>query len=383
MSEYWVSADRIFDGDKFYNKFAMHVANGRIVAMTPADDVPKGAVKHHHEGVLTQGFFDIQVNGGGGVLLNADPTLDGVRKIAMAHRGFGTTAILPTVITDTPEVMEAAALACLEARNETGVYGIHIEGPHISTPRRGTHDPKFIRPMDQRTLDLVRKLRDAAFPTLITVAPENTTNEQIAELSEMGAVVSIGHSDVAAGVVTDALAAGVSCFTHLFNAMSPMVNRAPGVTGAAIASDAWCSVIADSIHVDPMMVKIAFDARSTPDRMIAVSDAMSTVGGPDEFELYGRNIRLKDGHLINAEGSLAGAHLTMLTALQNLIAYGIPEIAALRMCRHNPAQLMGLGDQMGLIGSSVDDVLHLDAAFNLKSVGIAAEQSEPAKATVS
>ena len=376
MNTYWITADRIFDGVLFKSGYAIQVTNGKITALKSELEIPNGDERFHQTGLLTQGFFDVQVNGGGGAFLNTSPSSDGIETIVKAHRAFGTSAILPTVITDAPEVMEAAVYACLEARHQKGVRGIHIEGPHISKARRGTHDAQFVRPMDNHTLNLVRELRDADFPTLITVAPENTTDRQIAELADIGAIVSIGHSDTTAEATNSAVRSGATCFTHLFNAMSPMVNRAPGVTGAAIASEAWCSVIADGIHVDPMMIKIACDARPVADHMIAVSDAMSTVGGPDEFELYGRTVRLKDGRLVNAEGSLAGAHLTMLAAYQNLISYGIPEIAAMRMCRHNPAQMMDLWDEMRFVGSDVDDLIVLDNANNLVSVGVSAGQDE-------
>lgn len=370
MTKHWVTADRIFDGVEFKTKHAICVADGKVIALKPLSKLGKGEDVQHHRGLISPGFFDIQVNGGGGVFLNSDPTVEGVKTIAATHRKLGSTDILPTVITDQRGVMEDAALACLEARENPGVRGIHIEGPHISVSRRGTHDARFVRPMDRDTIALVRQLRDANFPTLITVAPENTTNKQIAELADMGAVVSIGHSDATAETIEQAILAGVTCFTHLFNAMSPMVNRAPGVTGAAIASEVWCSVIADGIHVDPLMISIAANARPIPDRMISVSDAMATVGGPDTFDLYGQTISLKDGRLINSEGSLAGAHLTMAESLKNLIGSGIPEVTAMRMCRHNPAQLLGLWDEMSLIGTSTADLLLLNDRYEVCSVGI-------------
>lgn len=370
MTKYWVTADRIFDGVDIKSTHAICVSEGKVVELKPLSQLDKSEKVHRLGGLLTPGFFDIQVNGGGDVFLNTDPTVKGIKTIAAAHRELGTTDILPTVITDERGVMENAALACLEARETKGVRGVHIEGPHISVSRRGTHNADYVRPMDNDTIALVRKLRDADFPTLITVAPENTTNKQIAELADMGAVVSIGHSDATAETVEQAILAGVTCFTHLFNAMSPMVNRAPGVTGAAIASEVWCSVIADSIHVDPLMIGIAANARPIPDRMISVSDAMATVGGSDAFDLYGQTIRLKEGRLINSEGSLAGAHLTMAESLKNLVNYGIPEVTALRMCRHNPAQLLGIWDDMLLVGTSADDLLVLSDNYDIRSVGV-------------
>jgi N-acetylglucosamine-6-phosphate deacetylase len=366
----WIAAKQVFDGTQVLPDHAVLIADGRVTQVKPTRDVPPVNITHHHKGLITPGFLDIQVNGGGGILLNTTPTYDGIATIAAAHRQFGTVGLFPTVITDTPDVMEAAVAAALTAKDIPGFVGLHIEGPHISVARRGTHAACHIRPLDAQTIGLVRALRDADIPALITVASEAATPSQIAELRDMGAVVSIGHSDANVADTQKSIAAGATCFTHLFNAMSPMLNRAPGVTGTAIASDAWCSIIADGIHVDPMMVALAIRARPEPNRMIAVSDAMSTVGGPPDFDLYGQSIRLQDGRLVNAEGSLAGAHLTMAEALSNLVDYGVGLQAALRMCRTNPFTMMGLPERSNLIGLSAADVLSLDADLCVQSVGL-------------
>lgn len=369
---YWVSADQVFDGRDLLSDCAVQFSGDKVTAIKSMSDIPTSQVDRHHAGLLTPGFFDIQVNGGGGVLLNSTPTRDGIAKIIAAHRTYGTVAMLPTVITDGPEVLEKAVDAALEARDLVGFAGLHIEGPHISTSRRGTHAAQHIRPFDANTLTLVRRLHDGGVPALITLAPEAATTSDIATLRDVGAVVSIGHSDVTASEASRYVAAGATCFTHLFNAMSPMLNRAPGVTGAAIASDAWCSIIADGIHVDPTMIMLAARARPLADRMIAVSDAMSTVGGPAQFDLYGQSIRLDGGRLVNAEGSLAGAHLSLHEALQNLVSYGMTLETALRMCRTNSYALMGLQTQSRLVGLDACDVVLLDAKLAMISVGVTA-----------
>jgi N-acetylglucosamine-6-phosphate deacetylase len=251
------------------------------------------------------------VNGGGDCLLNDTPTLAGMETIAAAHRRLGTVAILPTLITAPPEVLDRAAEAALAARGRPGLVGLHIEGPHIAPARRGTHAAEFIRPFDQRTLTVVRRLREGGVPVMITLAPEAAQPAQIAELAATGAVVSLGHTDATAEQVRAALAAGAGCFTHLFNAMSQMQNRAAGVVGAAINSAAPAGFICDGIHVADEMLSLAIRARPVPDAMFLVSDAMPTVGGSDRFTLYGREIRVSEGRLINAEGSLAGAHVTL------------------------------------------------------------------------
>lgn len=377
---FWIKPTQVFDGRDLLQNNAIRISDGKVTDIKPAGAVPQDALVQRCDGILTPGFFDIQVNGGGGVLLNTTPTTDGIATIVKAHRQFGTTAILPTVITDAPDVLSAAVDAVIETKGLSGVMGLHIEGPHISVSRRGTHAAKYVRPLDDVTMDHARRLRDAAVPVLMTVAPEAVDNSQIAALCDMGVIVSIGHSDATAPVAAQAVSAGASLFTHLFNGMSAMENRAPGVTGAAIMSNAWCSIIADGIHVDPLMIKLATKARPLPDRMIAVSDAMATVGGPDTFDLYGQQIKLCDGRLINAEGSLAGAHLTLLDALRNLVSYGFELEEALRMCWHNPVALMGLSARMPFVGRLAKDIVWLDDGLGLKSVGVSRSQaiSDPA-----
>lgn len=352
----WLAPARLFDGQRLHEGMAIAVADGRVQAIAAA---PLNATRI--DGTIAPGYVDLQVNGGGGVLLNDTPTSRAMEGIAAAHRALGTVGILPTVITDAPEVLDAAVEAALGAVGRPGILGLHIEGPHISIPRRGTHAPEYVRPMEAATLGHVRKLRAAGVPVMITVAPEAVSNDQIAELAATGAVVSIGHSDTDADRVRDALAAGASCFTHLFNAMSPMLNRAPGVTGAAINSEAYAGVIVDGYHVADEMVALALRARPVPDRMFLVSDAMPTVGGPDHFRLYGQDLHLSEGKLVNAEGSLAGAHVTQAEGVARLVnVLGLPAEQALRMAITIPAMLMGLDRLAQVEGRAVSDLMRLD-----------------------
>lgn len=370
MTEAWVVADRIFDGVAFHTGHALRLRGGRVAALVPAEAVPAEAPAAK-AAIVAPGFLDIQVNGGGGVLLNSTPTPEGLAAIAAAHRAAGTVALLPTVITDAPPVLAAAVDAVLAARAEPGILGLHIEGPHISLARRGTHAAAHIRPLDANTLNHVRRLTEAGCTALITLAPEAATISQVRELAAMGAIVALGHSDAPAEQALAYLDAGATGVTHLFNAMSPLLSRAPGLVGAALASDAWCSVIADGHHVDPLSLRLACQARALPDRMIAISDAMPTVGGPEAFDLYGQTIRLSEGRLINAEGALAGAHLTMVEAVRNLIGYGLDPASVLRMARANPAAFLQRGGFETLIGTPIGDVVTLDESFQVTGVGIA------------
>ena len=355
---FWIGADQVFDGHDLRQQQALRIEHGKVAAIVPLALVPEGAPLQRVAGCLTPGFFDIQINGGGDALLNSSPTPATIRTIARAHRRFGTTRFLPTVITDAPDITRAACAAVAEAHGRDGVMGIHIEGPHISLARRGTHGAGFIRPLDRSTLDLVAGLRRQGIAVLITLAPEAVAPGQVAALAATGAVVSIGHSDASAPAVQALLDEGASCFTHLFNAMSPMLNRAPGVTGAAINSDAYCSVICDGWHVHPDMLALAIRARPRPDRMILISDAMPTVGGADAFELYGQKVRLTGGRLINSEGSLAGAHTTMAEGVARLAGeIGIGLEATLRMAISNPARLMRLpAESFAMLGRELQEL---------------------------
>lgn len=358
----WIAPDRLFDGVRLRSGLALRLLNGRVSDIAPREEV---ADVLRLKGTITPGFVDLQVNGGGDVLLNADPTPEGMARIAAAHRGLGTVAILPTVITDAPEVLDQTAEAALEARGRDGLIGLHIEGPHIALPRKGTHEPVHIRPLDARTLAVVRRLRAESVPVMITLAPEAATAAQIGELAAMGAVVSLGHTDATAEEARAALAAGARCFTHLFNAMSQMQNRAPGVVGAAINSTAAAGIICDGIHVADEMVALALRARPEPDTTFLVSDAMPTVGGSDRFVLYGREIRLEGGRLVNAEGSLAGAHVTLAQSVKRLVrVLRVAPETALRMAVSVPARLMDRPDLARIEGRAAGDLMRLDADWS-------------------
>ncbi|MEY1554430.1 N-acetylglucosamine-6-phosphate deacetylase [Yoonia sp. R2331] len=355
MSENWIAPDQLFDGKSVVSGHALRIVDGKVADLAPA---PHAAVPI--KGCLTPGFVDLQVNGGGGVMLNSAPARDSMVTIAAAHRTFGTVAIMPTVITDAADVLDRAADAVLAARQDDGIVGLHIEGPHISVARRGTHNGANIRKLDDRTMNVVQMLRQHGVAVMITVAPEAATNTQIATLAALGAVVSIGHTDATADAVEAAIAAGASCATHLFNAMSPMTGRGPGAVGAIINSDMRSGIICDGHHVDDRMIRLAIRARPKDDLMFLVSDAMATVGGPDHFDLYGQGVHLKEGRLINAEGGLAGAHITQAEGVARLVHHvGIPLDHALRMAVTIPAQVIGRDDLASLVGRKTRDLVVL------------------------
>lgn len=355
MKDYWIAPETLFDGQDIVEGQAVRIVDGQISEVANAPDTA-----WRIKGCLTPGFVDLQVNGGGGVMLNTTPTRDGMASIAGAHRAFGTVAVMPTVITDHPDVLDKVVDAAIDAIGSNGIIGLHIEGPHISVVRRGTHNADYIRPMDDRTLTAVDRLRRQDIAVMITVAPEATTPEQIAKLSQMGAVVSLGHTDATCADVEAAIDAGATCATHLFNAMSSMTSRAPGAVGAVINSHVWSGIICDGFHVDDRMIKLALRARPADDLMFLVSDAMATVGGPKQFDLYGQNVRLEDGRLLNTEGNLAGAHFTQAEGVARLVQQiGVPLAHALRMAITVPARVVGHMNLAQMVGRSARDLLVL------------------------
>ncbi len=362
MTGHWISATEVFDGDTLHECAAIRVSDGHVVEIAdcPTDFTPIA-------GLIAPGCVDLQVNGGGGVMLNTTPTPDGIRDIVAAHRAAGTMWVLPTVITDAPDVLDRAAAAILAAMEEPGVLGLHIEGPHISPAKRGVHAAEFIRDMDDRTIGVVRRMRAENVPVMITVAPEAVMLKQIRQLVDLGAVVSIGHTDAVTDDVRAAIDAGATCGTHLFNAMSQMQGRAPGAVGALITSDCFTGIICDGHHVDDAMIALAIRARPLPDRVFLVSDAMATVGGPESFDLYDERISLKGGRLLNGDGALAGTHVTQIEGMKRLVdKVGVSKTEALRMVTSVPAECIGRPALGRLIGRPVSEVVVLDQALKFQ-----------------
>lgn len=332
-----IAPDRLWTNGALTPAMAIEIAGGQVARLRPLGrDTPD-----LRPALVIPGAADLQVNGAGGVMLNSDPSPGAMRAIAAAMRGRGSCDVLPTLITDAPEALEAAADAAIATRGEAGIAGLHIEGPHISIAKRGTHDPRFIRPLDQPTLDCVARLRQAGVPVLITLAPEATAPGQIAALVGMGAVVSIGHSAASPDEMRRALAEGAAKGTHLFNGMTGLAGRDPGVAGVLLDSDAALGLIADGHHVSDVMIRLAWRAARGP--IVLVSDAMPTVGGPDHFTLYGQEIHVQGGKLVNAEGSLAGVHMALAEALPRVTRIlGDDGTQALAAATHAPAALMRL-----------------------------------------
>jgi N-acetylglucosamine-6-phosphate deacetylase len=301
--------------------------------------------------LLLPGFIDTQVNGGGGVLFNGTPTVESIAEIGRVHRRFGTTAFLPTLVSDDLEIVADAIDATRKAiaAGVPGVLGLHIEGPFLNESRKGVHDASKIRNLDGEAFNLLTT--PSGGKTLITLAPEKTTPGMIRALSGAGVIVSAGHSNASYAEVREALDSGLTGFTHLFNAMSQLTVREPGVVGAALEdSGSWCSIIVDGYHVDPVVLRLALRLKR-PDRFLLVTDAMPSVGAEDKsFNLLGKRISVRDGICVDEDGTLAGSDMDMATAVRNAIQLLQVDLAlAVRMASRYPAEFLGLSAELGRI----------------------------------
>jgi len=364
----------IFDGEKRLQGHALLVEGGRVEAIVPVDAVPGGAeVTELDGGLIAPGLIDLQVNGGGGVMFNDDPSADVLRVMARAHAGLGATAILPTLITDTARHTRAAIAAVETALVEgvAGIIGLHLEGPHLSVARKGAHEAGLIREMQADDLALLCEAAARLPVMMVTLAPENVSPDQIRVLAAAGVIVSLGHSDAGFEPCMAAAEAGASCVTHLFNAMSQLGNREPGLVGAALTCGGLSAgLIADGIHVHPASIRAALAAKQGPGRVFLVSDAMSVAGSAQtEFTLNGRLIRRAGGRLTLEGGTLAGADLDQLTAIRNLVGWGIVgEDAALAMATSIPADVIGATRFGRLTPGGPADFLYLDGPDQPASV---------------
>lgn len=341
------SVARLFDGEQWHTNVRVTAEAGLIT------EIAACSAAECTDLTLAPGFIDVQVNGGGGALFNTAPTIDSLQTMLKAHAGFGTTAMLPTVITDSVATMQqcADAIAAAVAACEPGILGVHFEGPHLSVPKRGVHPTEHIRGLSADELALYGRT-DLGIK-LVTVAPENVTPEQIRQLVELNVIVCLGHSNADGATVEAALAAGATGFTHLYNAMSPLTSREPGMVGVALADrNSWCGIIFDGHHVHPVAAKLALAAKPRG-KMLIVTDAMSPVGTNDtEFPFFAGKVTRVGNKLTNDAGSLAGSVLDMAAAVQYAVTeLGTDQGEALRMASLYPAEFLGIADRAGRIAA--------------------------------
>jgi N-acetylglucosamine-6-phosphate deacetylase len=353
---------RIFDGERMHDDRALVIEGASIQAFTGLIDRPRGGEQVDlGGGILSPGFVDWQINGGGGILFNANPTVEGIAAIAAAHRRAGVTAFLPTVVTDAPRVLAAALAAAREAHERApGALGIHVEGPFIDPKRKGVHPPEFIRPMKEEDANGLIAARAGVM--VVTLAPASVSLELIARLAKAGIVVSLGHSDASAEDAQAVFGAGASAVTHLYNAMSQLSSRAPGVVGATLVDPGIiCGLIADGQHAHALAYRAALAAKG-PHGIALVSDAMPpAAGGPDVFELQGRRMTRVGNKLTAEDGTLAGAAITMRDAVDYLVnVLKVPLTDTLTMATLTPARLLRVDDRIGrLKPGHRADLVHL------------------------
>ena len=380
-----IAADHLFDGAIVQRNAAIVLEDSDIVAIVPQADLPATmSLRKLPDGAwLAPGFIDLQVNGGGDVLFNDTPTAAGMRAIAAAHRRFGTTALLPTLISDTPDKM-AAALTAVEELVDTdpGIIGIHLEGPFLSPERPGVHDLRHIRPPTSDDRAILATPRKGV--TVVTLAPERVPTGFIRDLTNAGVRVCLGHSMATYAETRAAMAEGLGGFTHLFNAMRPLGARDPGPIAAALESpQAWFGMIVDGMHVDPAMLRLALRGDARP---ILVTDAMPPVGGSrSSFALYDEEIFADAGRCARKDGTLAGAVLDMATAVRNCVRLvGVPLQSALRFASAHPARFLGLDRRLGRLAPGYRaDLVALDPiAIEVFETWVAGSESDRQTATL-
>ena len=362
---------------------AVLVEGGKVAAVVPTADVPAGAERQDlGGGLLVPGYIDTQVNGGGGVLFNDAPTARTIAAIGAAHRAYGTTGFLPTLISDDLDVVDAALRATEDAiaQGVPGVLGVHIEGPFLNPKRKGIHDETKFRVLDDAAIALLSSLKRGKL--LLTLAPERTTPEIIARLAKAGVIVAAGHTNAAYATMRQAIDHGLTGVTHLFNAMSPLTSREPGVVGAVLEDQSvWAGIIVDGRHVDPVTLKIAMRSRPL-DRFMLVTDAMPTVGMADKrFSLQGREITVRDGVCVGEDGTLAGSDLDMAAAVRNAVATLDLSLAdAVMMASAAPAAFLGLSGQRGAIAPGLAaDFCLLDDDLNVAKTWIDGKENHVQK----
>ena len=368
---------QIFCGERFYDDHALLVEGKSIVDIVDKNNTPDNFNKIElDQGILAPGFIDLQVNGGGGVLFNNSPNKESLNTIIKAHQFFGTTSIMPTVISDSLEVLEQCIKTVTEEiKNNSSLLGIHIEGPFFNTKYRGVHQKQYISAINSDYLNLFESLK--GFPVMLTLAPECISSQQLKHLTSLGIKTLAGHSDATYDELDDAIKNGLDGFTHLFNAMGQISAREPGVVGSALHfENTFASIIVDLHHVHPALIQLAYQLKPKG-KLFFISDSMATINhGKPSFELYDEVVNESDGRLVNSEGKLAGSSITQIDAVKN--AYqkcNIPLNQALAMASRYPAEYLGIENHLGSLKPGYRaDLVHFDSNFKVHNVWVSGKQ---------
>ena len=368
---------QIFCGERFYDDHALLVEGKSIVDIVDKNNIPDNFSKIElDQGILAPGFIDLQVNGGGGVLFNNSPNKESLNTIIKAHQFFGTTSIMPTVISDSLEVLEQCIKTVTEEiKNNSSLLGIHIEGPFFNTKYRGVHQKQYISTINSDYLNLFESLK--GFPVMLTLAPECISSQQLKHLTSLGIKTLAGHSDATYDELDDAIKNGLDGFTHLFNAMGQISAREPGVVGSALHfENTFASIIVDLHHVHPSLIQLAYQLKPKG-KLFFISDSMATINhGKPSFELYDEVVNESDGRLVNSEGKLAGSSITQIDAVKNVYQKcNIPLNQALAMASRYPAEYLGIENHLGSLKPGYRaDLVHFDSNFKVHNVWVSGKQ---------
>lgn len=367
-----IRAEALFDGSRLSAGATLLVDDGHVEAILPPGAPPPAgaALTDLGAGILAPGLIDLQVNGGDGLMLGAGADVAMIARICATHARLGATGILPTLITDSAEVTAEVIAAGVAAAREgvPGFLGLHLEGPHLDPRRHGAHDPALIRPMTEADLTLLARAAADLPALMVTLAPEAATPAQIARLAAAGVIVSLGHTGCGAAAAHAAHAAGAASVTHLFNAMGPLANRAPGLVGAALTSGLRVGIIADGVHVADECLRVALTMKA-PEGLFLVSDAMAVAGtDADAFMLGARRVLRHKGRLTLEDGTLAGADISLPQSIAYLTGLGVAPERALAMASRIPADVIGERAHGRLTPGARADMVHLAPDLALRGV---------------
>ena len=362
---------QIFCGERFYDHHALLIDGKSIIEIVDEKNIPNAFNKIElDQGILAPGFIDLQVNGGGGILFNNRPTKESLNTIINAHQFFGTTSIMPTVISDSVKVLTKCTRAVTqEIKKNSALLGIHMEGPIFSLKYRGVHQKKYISKLSSEYLELFSNLKE--FPVILTLAPECISIKDLNHLASLGLKIMAGHTDASYDELEQAAKKNLNGFTHLFNAMSQMSAREPGAVGAALDFDnLYASIIVDLHHVHRSLIELAYQKKPIG-KLFFISDSMATINhGEPTFELYDEVVSEQNGRITNAEGKLAGSSITQIDAVKN--AYqkcNIPLDHALAMASRYPAEFIGVDRYLGSLKPNYRaDLVHFDSNFKVNNV---------------
>ena len=368
---------QLFSGKEFFDNRALLIDGENIIDVINEHEIPNNFEIHKlNGGILSPGFIDLQVNGGGGKLFNNSPDKESLNAIIEAHQHFGTTSIMPTVISDSLNVLKRCATTISEEiESNKSLLGVHIEGPFFNVKYRGVHQKQYINTINSDYLNLFENLQD--FPVMLTLAPECISTKQLKHLKSLGFKILAGHTDASYDQLEEAIKYGLDGFTHLFNAMGQISAREPGVVGSALTFDnATASIIVDLHHVHPSLIQMAYKQKPQG-KLFFVSDSMATIHhGEPSFELYDEVVSESNGRIINSEGKLAGSSITQIDAIKNAYqSCNIPLNEALAMASRYPAEYLGVANYLGSLKSGYRaDLTHFDLDFQVQNVWVAGKQ---------